>query len=135
MTLTLSHFVYASDSNNANNDNIRPEILPQNTTVEQSGLCKGLDLSITADIRNCLNRQYKIADRLLNNIYKQLMTRLGEPRKSSLKKEQIAWIKEKEKTCKNAGKESEGGTLEPVMIADCEVEMTQQRVIYLKSIQ
>jgi uncharacterized protein YecT (DUF1311 family) len=105
----------------------------QSSSIEQSGICKGLDLSITAENIECLNRKYAAADKELNDVYKQTMSRLEQSRKSVLKKEQIAWVKEKELKCPNAGKEVEGGTLEAVMIHDCFVRMTEQRVAYLKT--
>jgi uncharacterized protein YecT (DUF1311 family) len=107
----------------------------QSTSVEQSGICKGLDLSVTSEQIECLERKYTAADKELNNIYKQTMSRLADSRKSALKKEQVAWIKEKESKCSQAGKEMEGGTLETVMIKDCFVQMTEQRVTYLKNFQ
>ena len=77
----------------------------QSTSVEQSGICKGLDLSITSEQIECLERKYSAADKELNNIYKQTVSRLEESRRAALKKEQIAWIKEKETKCAQAGKE------------------------------
>jgi uncharacterized protein YecT (DUF1311 family) len=61
------------------------------------------------------------------------MSRLDASRKAALKKEQVAWIKEKESKCAKAGKEAEGGSLEAVMIKDCFVQETEQRLTYLKS--
>lgn len=107
----------------------------QSSSVVQSGICKGLDLSITAEQIECFERKYSAADKELNDIYKQTMSRLDESRRAALKKEQIAWIKEKETKCAQAGKEVEGGTLETVMIKDCLVQMTEQRVTYLKNIK
>jgi uncharacterized protein YecT (DUF1311 family) len=63
------------------------------------------------------------------------MASLDESRKAALKKEQVAWVKEKESKCPKAGKEVEGGTLETVMINDCYVQMTEKRVEYLKNFQ
>ncbi len=107
----------------------------EGTTAEQSGICKGLDLSITAEQLECLDRKYSTADKELNILYKQKMADLDESKKSSLKKEQIAWVKEKESKCAQAGKEMQGGTLETVMIKDCMVQMTEQRVAYLRNIK
>ncbi len=105
----------------------------QSSSVEQSDICKGLDLSITSEQIECLDRKYTTADKELNNIYKQTMSRLDASRKSAMKKEQIAWIKEKESKCAKAGKEAEGGSLETVMIKDCFVQETEQRLTYLKN--
>ncbi len=104
----------------------------QDDTVEKDGICKGLDLAITSDQHECLGRKFTVADKELNAEYKQLMARLDDGQKASLKKEQIAWIKQKESKCAKAGKEFEGGTLEGIMIGDCKVQMTEDRVTYLK---
>lgn len=105
----------------------------QVNTVEQSGPCKGLDLAITTEQLECLDKKFAIADGQLNDAYKQLMSTRDEATKAALKKEQIAWIKDKEKTCAQAGKEFEGGSMEAVLISDCKVQMTEKRVAYLKS--
>jgi uncharacterized protein YecT (DUF1311 family) len=100
-------------------------------TVEQSGVCKGLDLAITVDQSECVSRKYTIADKKLNDEYKRIMGSLSPARQSELKTTQLVWIKEKERTCAAAGKEVEGGSLEPIVIADCEVRMTEERNAFL----
>ena len=105
----------------------------QANAVEQSGPCKGLDLAITAEQLECLDKKFTIADGQLNDAYKQLMATRDEATKATLKKEQIAWIKDKERTCAQAGKEVEGGSMEAVLISDCKVQMTEKRVAYLKN--
>ena len=40
----------------------------QTSSVEQSGICKGLDLSITDEQIECLDRKYAVADKELNNL-------------------------------------------------------------------
>jgi uncharacterized protein YecT (DUF1311 family) len=105
----------------------------QESVVEQTGVCKDLDLAVTADQIECLNRKFTSADKQLNETYKQLMATLDDSRKSALKKEQVAWIKEKVSKCNQAGKEFEGGTMETVLVSDCEVEMTEKRIAYLKN--
>ncbi|MBN2287667.1 MAG: DUF1311 domain-containing protein [Tissierellales bacterium] len=103
------------------------------SSIEESGICEGLDLAITGDLIECLDRKYAIADKKLNDVYKDLMSRLEKSRKSALINEQRAWIKEKELKCTEAGKEMEGGTFEIVMIKDCLVQMTEERIEYLKN--
>lgn len=103
----------------------------EGATVEQSGICKGLDLVVTAEQLECLNRKFALADKKLNESYKQLMGTLDDSRKYALKKEQVIWIKEKEEKCARAGKEMEGGSMEAVLISDCEVQMTEQRLTSL----
>lgn len=101
--------------------------------VEQDGLCKGLDLAVTAEQVDCLDKKYSIADKQLNDTYKKAMASLDEGKKSTLKKEQITWVKEKESKCAKAGEDVKGGTLEVVLISDCKVQMTEKRLAYLKN--
>lgn len=103
--------------------------------VEKTGICEGLDISITSENLECLDRKYNVADEELNKVYKQLMSTLEDSKKSSLKKEQMSWIKEKESKCETAGKEVEGGSLEPVLIKGCFLQMTEKRLEYLKKVK
>lgn len=101
------------------------------STVEQGGICKGLDMAVTADQYECQSRKFSKADGELNATYKELMASLEEARRPALKREQIAWIKEKESKCAKAGKEAEGGSMEGILINDCKIAMTEERVEYL----
>lgn len=96
-------------------------------------VCSGIDQSNSFGMSECGSKKYEIADGELNRVYKQLMSSLGQDKKVAIKKEQIQWIKEKESKCSEAGKEFEGGTMEPIMIQDCQVKMTEERLAYLKS--
>ncbi|MDB5745720.1 MAG: hypothetical protein JWP72_568 [Massilia sp.] len=100
-------------------------------TVEKSGVCKGLDLAITVYQSECLSRKYTIADKKLNDEYKRVMDSLSTDRRTELLGSQRAWIKEKDQRCEEAGKEAEGGTLQPILIADCTVRMTEERTAFL----
>lgn len=102
-------------------------------TVERSGLCKGLDLAITAQQYECFDRKFKVADDALNGRYKDLMAKLDDTQKAALRNSQRAWIKEKETKCEKAGDEFKGGTMEGILIADCKVQMTEQRVVFLNT--
>jgi len=102
------------------------------STVEQDGICKGLDMAVTSDQYECQGRKYEKADGALNATYKQLMASLEESRKAALKREQISWIKEKESKCAKAGKEVEGGSMEGILINDCKITMTEERLAYLR---
>ncbi len=102
-------------------------------TVEKSGVCKGLDLAITVEQSECLSRKFTIADKTLNDEYKRVMAALPAERQAELRGSQRAWIKEKDQKCAEAGNEFEGGTLQPIVIADCEVRMTDERSKFLAS--
>ncbi len=106
---------------------------PDEESTEKSGICKGLDLAVTADQLTCNGLRFDAADKELNSTYKHLMASLNTERKAELKSEQIVWIKKKEKECPEAGKEVRGGSLEGVLISDCHAAMTEDRLKYLQS--
>lgn len=105
----------------------------QTETVEQEGICNGIDTDTMIGLRECLDKKYTSTDKDLNDVYKQIMAGLDAGRKATLKTEQIAWIKEKEAKCEEAAKEFEGGAQESVSKLDCFVSMTEKRLSYLKS--
>lgn len=108
---------------------------PAEDTVEKDGICKGLDMSVTPDMRTCVSLKFDDADKKLNARYKQVMTSLDDTQKAALKKEQIRWIKEKEAKCPKVGAEAAGGTMEPILITDCFLQMTEQRIEHLSKYQ
>ncbi len=101
--------------------------------TDSDDICHDLDQTVTVNQVDCLDRKFEKADSELNRSYKALMASLSDTQKITLKQEQIKWIKEKEIKCNEAGKEFEGGTMETVLIKDCMVEMTENRISYLSS--
>lgn len=100
-------------------------------TVETEGVCQGLDLAVTIAQSECIGRKFAIADKQLNEDYRRLMGSLSPERQAELKASQRAWIREKNRACEEAGKEAEGGTLQPILIGDCTVRMTEERIAFL----
>jgi uncharacterized protein YecT (DUF1311 family) len=99
--------------------------------VEQTGFCKGMDLSVLNTQIECMEIKFSDADKQLNEEYKKLMSSLGFERKLVLKTEQVGWIKEKEAKCPQAGR-GKSGLSEIAAVLDCKVQMTGQRVVYLR---
>ncbi len=102
------------------------------SSVEKTGICKGLDMSITSEQLQCLDMEFSAADKRLNQDYKHLMAKLDATQKSALKRNEIAWIKEKREKCGHAGDQFKGGSMEQVVVRDCEVQMTKKRAEYLE---
>lgn len=100
--------------------------------VRQADLCEGIGMANAPELLECLDKKFAIADGQLNAAYKQLMATRDETTKAALKKEQIAWIKDKEKTCAEAGKEFEDLPRGAILTSKCKVQMTEERVAYLK---
>lgn len=103
-------------------------------TVEGiNDICKGLDLAVDSDQAECLNRKLSVSDASLNTSYKSVMANLNDQQKNTLKMSQRTWVKEKIANCNKAGNEFKGGTMETVAIADCNLQVTDRRVIFLKN--
>lgn len=113
----------------------REQAFVETDFVDKEDICAGLDLTVTEEMFECSVRKGKIADRELDAMYKKLEARLDETRRQQLKKSQIAWIKQKEAACDQAGKELEGGTLQLVAINDCYAQETEKRVAHLKGLK
>ncbi|AXQ24166.1 DUF1311 domain-containing protein [Acinetobacter wuhouensis] len=82
------------------------------------------------DILGCYIDEYKTADKKLNTAYKQKMAGLKKNRKEELQRLQRNWIKEKESKCvvdeANYGRESHFDAMQ------CEIDMTNDRIKFLK---
>ncbi len=81
----------------------------------------------------CSNLEFDEADKELNSTYKSIMGNLATDRKSVLKTEQVAWIKEKEKKCSAATEGAINFRQETTSKNQCLLEMTIQRTAYLVS--
>lgn len=102
--------------------------------VGKSGVCRGLDLSVTAENLECFGRRFEAADKELNALYKDILSRTDESERIKLRDSQRAWIREKEKECREKGPdEGGGGTIEATISAGCRVELTEKRVAFFKS--
>ena len=71
-----------------------------------------------------LKKTFNDSDKEINQVYKDVMGKLSPGAKAELKRTQIAWIKEKEKTCNSES--DEGKRLE------CLIRMTNERTEELK---
>lgn len=109
-----------------------PPAVSSVSQIEQSGLCQGMDLGDDDAKLNCTHKKFSNADKLLNETYHIVMGGLDVSRRSALKNEQIAWIKEKETKCQTGGK-GHAGTTDTLASADCKLRFTEQRLGQLKN--
>ena len=91
---------------------------------------KGSDPAMT----DCLSEEYARQDRVLNETYRRVLTRLHSINAQTvLRRSERRWIDDKLQECWSAGKEDEGGTLEKLKIASCFLDTTVRRTIWLES--
>jgi uncharacterized protein YecT (DUF1311 family) len=100
-----------------------------NVSAQQLADCSGIPAADVPATLDCLDANYEILDKDLNQTYKQLMSTLPEDQKKSLREEQRKWIKKKS-SCKNKDETPRGYAAQRY----CEVDETQKRLLILKKI-
>jgi uncharacterized protein YecT (DUF1311 family) len=78
---------------------------------------------------------YKKADIQLNIQYKKLLNLLGDSKdKERLRQAQRSWIQYRDAHCTLAESAYEGGSLQPLIYFNAMKELTEQRVLTIKSL-
>jgi uncharacterized protein YecT (DUF1311 family) len=72
--------------------------LYQIATIPPPAVCNNLNSQ--ADINNCAAARYRQADRRLNEVYKQVISKLNQREREKLIDEQLAWIRGRDAACK-----------------------------------
>ena len=88
--------------------------------------CMDKSGGVTVDMRACIGAELARQDARLNNAYLQLQRKLEPAAWAKLKAAQRAWIPFRNANCEFAGAQQEG-TLGPVVIGDCHLQMTARR--------
>jgi uncharacterized protein YecT (DUF1311 family) len=101
----------------------------------QKGPC---DTAITQlDLNQCYGEQFRNADAHLNKIYGSLLKRLqSEKSESAIQKLQAAekvWIRYRDLHCEAARFEFEGGSMNPMVWAQCMAMTTNHRIEEIKA--
>ena len=81
----------------------------------------------TRDMNICADRDYRAADRKLNQVYQALKSKLSGQQQQRLTNAQIAWLKFRDANCAYARGEFEGGTAAGPAGISCLAQTTEQR--------
>ena len=81
----------------------------------------------------CAAEAYKAADASLNQVYKQLVAKLDADEKAQLKEAQTAWLKYRDTNCVFVADQYKGGTMRPMIYANCLEDVTSKRTAELKT--
>lgn len=86
------------------------------------------------DMNACADRDCKKADKALNETYKALREKIrhNEDYTKALIAAQRAWITFRDANCDFNTIGSEGGTIRPLLVSNCQTEMTEHRTAALK---
>lgn len=86
----------------------------------------------TPEINECARQEFEAADKRLNQLYRQLITRLqGSSKRQQLVNAQLAWIKYRDAACNF--EKWDGGTGEAYSYEFCRTRITRQRNADLES--
>lgn len=86
-----------------------------------------------SEMNECSSSKFDIADKELNDIYKELMSKLNDTEKNNLKKEQRKWIKYRNSEAAKDAAEFSGGSMASMMYSDSLKYSTKKRVEELKA--
>lgn len=81
----------------------------------------------TQDMNICAGQEYKVADRKLNQVYRQLQSRLSGKQKQRMTDAQLTWIKFRDANCDSERGQFEGGTMNSHVGTTCLAGMTEKR--------
>jgi uncharacterized protein YecT (DUF1311 family) len=81
----------------------------------------------------CADKDYRAADKKLNDVYGKLMAALDDATKAKLKTAQRAWIQHRDTECTFETAENEGGSIHPLVYAGCLTRLTDARTKKLQS--
>jgi Uncharacterized protein conserved in bacteria len=84
------------------------------------------------EVRACIRLRYELADKRLNDVYKQLIAKLSKEEKALLSEAQLGWIKLRDNTCEFEVYKNRGGTGYQGFLNECLERMTKQRTAELE---
>ena len=79
------------------------------------------------EMNECAQRDYRAADAALNIKYGEVMARLPVAGQATLRKEQRAWLRQRDLQCKAQTRSSEGGSIWPLEYFSCLRTSTEKR--------
>ena len=84
------------------------------------------------EMNQCAAAALEREDQHLNRVYNQYRTSLQESERQALKQAQLAWIKFRDLDCELAASVYDGGSMQPMVHADCLAARTRERIGHLK---
>ena len=86
------------------------------------------------DLNQCYGEQFQKADARLNKLYASLLKQLrGETAVQKVRAAEKAWIRYRDLHCEAAKSEFEGGSISPMVWAQCMTMTTEHRIEELKA--
>lgn len=87
---------------------------------------------ITSGMMDCIGDEIDRQDARFNQAYKMVMMRLAPAQKTTLRAAERAWITQRDARCHRESADEEGGTLANLIYANCILDATISRTIWLE---
>ena len=84
------------------------------------------------EVRACIRLRYELADKRLNDVYKQLIAKLSKEEKVLLAEAQLGWIKLRDNSCEFEVYRNRGGSGFQGFLNECLERSTKQRTAELE---
>jgi len=84
------------------------------------------------EVRACIRLRYELADKRLNEVYKQLIAKLSKEEKALLTEAQLGWIKQRDNSCEFEVYRNRGGSGFQGFLNECLERATKQRTAELE---
>lgn len=108
-------------------------IATPNQIAQRQLNCNNPQNQTNAEYKECIRLRYYAADKRLNQVYQQLLPKLSRKERSVLYREQIKWIKSRDKSCEAEVYGSRGGTGYQGFLNECLERKTKQRTAELQN--
>jgi|GraSoiStandDraft_28_1057319.scaffolds.fasta_scaffold806960_1 uncharacterized protein YecT (DUF1311 family) len=86
------------------------------------------DVGGPAEKRSCLAETIPRTEAELQRIYQLATSSMDATAKELLEKSEAAWLAYRDSECRLEGDAARGGSLQPVLAAECEVRLTRQHI-------
>ena len=90
---------------------------------------------ITADNVRCYADEFPRQDTALNQVWPAALARVGAVRQAALRAAQRRWIAARDPFCDRLAGEFAQGSIMPVVLASCRVELTIRRTMWLEGLR
>ena len=84
------------------------------------------------ELNEAAYKKYQNADKELNTVYKQLLSKTDKTDRNLLIAAEKDWIKYRDSHCKFEEKIYDGGSIQPLIYNECLTAITQQRISIIK---
>lgn len=108
----------------------RDSMVAQSLIAQRQPNCNNPQNNI--EIKECIRLRYEAADRRLNEVYQQLISKLSREERSLVVEAQKGWIQLKENNCEFEVYVSRGATGYRGFLNECLERMTKQRTAELE---